>query len=250
MQVIVFGKIVNYETTGNNKPVIVLLHGWADTMHTFKKLEPFLKESYNCIALDLPGFGSSEKPTKAYNLQDYTLFVAEFLRKIDEPNVYAFIGHSNGGSILIKGLSESILKSTKLILLASAGIRSTATFKKSILKYLAKFISVFLFILPSSLKNKIKKFLYAKIGSELYVAEGMQESFKQVVAEDLLEKSSLIKIPTLLIFGGKDTATPVDYGRMYNKSMSNSRLKTIESAGHFLHQTHTGKVIEYAKDFL
>jgi pimeloyl-ACP methyl ester carboxylesterase len=118
MNVIVKGHSVHYTRTGNG-PIVVLLHGWGDSHKTFSGLESSLKQKYQVIAVDLLGFGASEPPKETYTLEKYAQFVADFLRKIGEESVFAFIGHSNGGAIAIRGLSSGILHSDKLVLLAS-----------------------------------------------------------------------------------------------------------------------------------
>jgi len=58
-----------------------------------------------------------------------------------------------------------------------------------------------------------------------------------------------IKIPTLLIYGSKDKATPIKYGHILNRSIRGSRLE-LTSAGHFVHQDEASKVASLIKNFL
>jgi pimeloyl-ACP methyl ester carboxylesterase len=107
-------------------------------------------------------------------------------------------------------------------------------------------------LLPSRTQLKLKKYAYSKVGSDLFVAEHLQETFKKVVSEDLLHDSAMITQPTLLIYGSDDDATPVSYGESFSKQIENSELHIIPDADHFLHHTHGAevetKVVKFLKE--
>jgi pimeloyl-ACP methyl ester carboxylesterase len=249
MQVITDSLPTNYQIDGNGK-VIVLVHGWADSLVTFKELQKQLGKKYKVITLDLPGFGNTSTPTEVWGLDNYASFVNSFLKKIGENNIYAFIGHSNGGAILIRGISQGILKSEKLILLASAGIRSEDKARKTFLTIGAKVAKVITAPLPKSTKLKLRKKAYGAIGSEIFVAEHLQETFKRVVSADVQSDAALIKIPTLLIYGNKDESTPARYGEKLKNAIPNARLEIIEGVGHFVHHDAQQRVGNLITEFL
>lgn len=249
MQVVVDEILTNYaiEGSGNN---ILMLHGWGDSLITFNILAKNLSTKYRVIRLDLPGFGGSETPKEVYDLEKYALFVSNFLDKIDNKDVYAVIGHSNGGAIAIKAVSESTIKPKKLILIASSGVRSTYSGRKKVLRLAAKTAKFPTKLLPKKSQDKLKKKAYGAIGSDLFVAENLQETFKKVISEDIVEQAKNIKVPTLLIYGDSDTATPPNYGEMFEKQINNSKLEIISGAGHFVHQTNNREVETIISKFL
>jgi pimeloyl-ACP methyl ester carboxylesterase len=249
MNVVVNNTMVHYTVNGVG-PVVVLVHGWGDSLSTFHSMQTKLQKAYRVIALDLPGFGESEPPSETYDLQKYAQFVADFLHKITEKHIYAFIGHSNGGAIIIRGVSGGILHSDRVILLASSGIRSTYRRRKKALRIVAKTAKLPTKLLPSRTQTKLKKFAYKKVGSDLFVAEHLQETFKQVVTEDVLQDSAMIHQPTLLLYGSEDTATPTQYGELYAKQIENSKLVFVTDAEHFLHHTHAKEVEAEVLEFL
>ena len=120
MNVIVNNLLTNYEKQGKG-PVILFLHGWGDDSRTFAQLISKLKNSYTCIAVDLPGFGATQQPNEVWGVEQYAQFVKSFTEKIQiKPDVV--VGHSNGGTIALFALSHNLLSAQKLVLLASAGI--------------------------------------------------------------------------------------------------------------------------------
>lgn len=77
--------------------------------------KPFIKK-YNCMIIDLPGFGDSEEPQEVYTIYDYAEMVNKLLtsKKIKNPII---IGHSFGGKIALVYATK--YKTNKIVLLAS-----------------------------------------------------------------------------------------------------------------------------------
>lgn len=250
MHVVVNGLLTNYQRSGTGK-TILLLHGWGDQLQTFKAVIPELLQLYEVIALDLPGFGQTQAPADVWDLDDYAAFIRAFLDKIDSSHMYAIIGHSNGGALAIRGLATQKLEADKLVLLAAAGVRDTQKIRRLVTKVIAKTGKVATFWLPDSSKQKLQKKLYGTIGSDMLVAPHLQETFKRTVRQDIQRDAMKITIPTLLIYGDQDTATPVQsVGQQLNMRIAGSYLKIIPGADHFVHQAASEKVSKDILEFL
>ena len=249
MQVVVNDILTSYSINGSGK-VVLMIHGWGDASKTFALLEKKLSKNYQVICLDLPGFGATATPRETYSLQSYAEFIKNFLVKIDSANIFAIIGHSNGGAIALKALEIKSITAEKLILLASSGVRQIHTPRNKVIRLGAKILKIPTLILPKSVQLKIKKHVYRKIGSDLFVAENMQATFKEIISEDLINQASAVSNDTLLIYGDKDSATPIVYGEKFANVLINSRLEIIVGAGHFLHQTHANHVYNLIEDFI
>jgi len=249
-QVIVNGLATHYRREGSGKSLL-LLHGWADKLETFSKITTDLVLGYDVISLDLPGFGRTQQPQNAWNLDDYATFVRDFLVKINVDNVYGVIGHSNGGALAIRAISMDMLHAQKLVLIASSGVRDTASTRRFMTKLVAKTGKVATFWLPRSTKKKLQKLLYGTIGSDMLVAPQMQETFKLTVRQDIKTDAAAISIPALLIYGEKDRATPPkSVGDVLRNAIKNSSIVVIPGADHFVHQHEDKEVSSLVKDFL
>lgn len=251
MQVVVDGLVTSYSEVGKGKNTILMLHGWADSSLTFESLSKELvakSKKYKLLMLDLPGFGGTQQPPATWSLQDYANFVSDFLQKIEvEPDV--ILGHSNGGAIAIKALATGKLKASKLILVASAGVRQPSL-KKTMMRIAAKPVGLGIKALPSGTQKRIKQRVYGAIGSDYMIAEHMQETFKKVVSEDVTNEAVKLELPVCLIYGDQDTATPPEYGLLLAKAMPNSRLEIVPMAGHFVHKEQVYQVNDIIKEFL
>src|SRR3972149_2244169 len=246
MKIIVQNLAVEYQDEGVSSPrqslrrsagkVILLLHGWQDNLHTFDALTKFLSKTNRVIRLDLPGFGQSETPKETWGLDNYVEFVKNFIQKLNL-QVDAFVGHSFGGRIAIKGAAENNLKPAKIILINSAGIAKSKTLRNYILKIFAKIGSFITYIPPFVFwREKLRQKIYKFIGSDYLDAHEMQKTFLKIISEDLSENAKKINTPTLLIWGENDTETPLSDGKLLSRLISHSKLEIINEAGHFVHQ--------------
>jgi pimeloyl-ACP methyl ester carboxylesterase len=249
MQVVVDSLLTHYETAGKGK-LVVLLHGWGDTAAGLRPLQMALSKTHKVLALDLPGFGSTEAPKSVWGVDDYAAFVAAFLQKIDAGAVAVLIGHSNGGAIAIRGLALGTLQADQLVLIGSAGIRGVYKGRVKALRYITKFGKALTMPLPSSVKKKLRKQVYQTVGSDMLVAEHLQETFKKVVTDDVREDAKKLTLPTLLIWGEQDDAAPLWYGETYHELIEGSTLEVLPGAGHFVHLDRPAEVVQAIEGFI
>ncbi len=249
MQVIVDSLLTHYEVHGKGK-VVLLLHGWGDSAAGLRGLQAELAKKHKVIALDLPGFGGTQAPGSAWGLDDYAYFVDHFLAKIDAKKLKAILGHSNGGAIAIRGMARGWLSADKLVLLASAGIRGEYKGRNKALRIITKAGKALTAPLPKSVKKKLRGKVYETVGSDMLVAEHLQETFKKVVTDDVRVDALHLTLPTLIVYGDKDESTPLRYGKMFNEAIKGSRLEVVAGAGHFVHTDEPEKVAKAVKGFL
>lgn len=235
-QVIVNGQMTTYRRAGDKtaRQRLLVLHGWGDSSEGWTAFAGGLAESNQVVVLDLPGFGGSDMPNTAWGLSDYAAFTAAFLAKTGyQPTV--IVGHSNGGAIVVRGLAEGTLQAERLVLLASAGIRAQLRGRRRVLRVMTKAGKFITYPLPAGVRKRLRGRLYTTIGSDLLVAEHMQETFKRIVTDDVQADASKLSLPTLLVYGEDDTAAPPQYGHILHNLIDGSTLEVIGGAGHFVH---------------
>lgn len=250
MQVIVNGLLTQYQSVGRSEKVVLVLHGWGDDSRNWQQLQKTFSADYRVISLDLPGFGGSKAPEDTWNLDTYAAFVRDFLLKVGVSEVYAIIGHSNGGAIAIRGLAEKLLRTERLVLLGSAGIRNEQKGRKQALQYITKTGKILTAPLPKKAKKSLRQKLYKSVGSDLLVAEHLQETFKNVVNDDVRKDADRVAVPTLLVYGADDTDTPPRYGNLFHERIKNSTLEVVQNAGHFVYQDKPSETKKLIQEFL
>lgn len=249
MQVMVDGLLASYEAAGKGKTV-VLLHGWGDRAAGLQNVRQTLAKQFRVIVPDLPGFGGTQISANVWGLDEYAAFVAHLLEKLDIKDVYAIVGHSNGGAIAIRGVSSGVLPAKRLVLLASAGIRGEHVGRQRMLQSATKVGKFLTLPLPDSAKRALRRQLYHMVRSDMMVAEHLQETFKKIVSEDVRKDAATIAIPTLLIYGEKDRSTPIRYGELLHQRIGGSKLVVLPGTGHFVHIDRPAEVTKAIEEFL
>ncbi len=250
------GLKINYVCEGeksDNKPDILMLHGWGANIKLFSQIINHLSPYFRVIALDLPGFGESDEPKGPWNVDNYVDFVIKFCDKMGIKSCF-IIAHSFGGRITIKLMSRDNLpfKVEKIVLTGSAGIRpkqsAKSKFKTKCYKIGKKVLSTKICqkLMPNALEN-----LRKKNGSADYNAASpvMRQCLVKVVNEDLTELIPNINVPTLLIWGEKDDAVPLSDGQLMEKLISDAGLVVFEGCGHFAFLEQGGRFCRILDSF-
>jgi pimeloyl-ACP methyl ester carboxylesterase len=249
MQLVVDTLLTNCELSGKGD-LIVLLHGWGDSALGFKDMQAELSKHYKTLAIDLPGFGSSEAPKEVWDLDNYAQFTADVIKKLEFKQPYALIGHSNGGAVAIKAVSLGLIAPRRLILIAASGIRKPLRARRLLLAIVAKTGNLATLWMPNRYREALRKSLYHAAGSDMLVTPELEETFKKTVRQDVTLDARKIVVPTLLIYAQRDPAVPSGSGERYAELMENAKLEVIEGAGHFVHHDQPEQVLKIIRGFL
>ncbi len=248
MKIIINSIATEYADEGSG-PVLLMLHGWKDTLHTFDALMPELTQKFRVIRLDMPGFGGTELPSTNLRLDDYVDFVALFIEKLNL-DLAAIAGHSFGGRVIIKGLARGVFHPKSAILIAAAGVSEKKPGRNGALKLLARIGKILTAPLPKRVRAALRGRLYRSIGSD-YLATGiLKDIFINVVSENLSEAASRVTTPSLLMWGSADASTPLTDGEKMARLIKGSRIEVFEGAGHFVHQERAGDVATLIRNFV
>ncbi|MCD8049194.1 MAG: alpha/beta hydrolase [Clostridia bacterium] len=226
------GLNVSYCDEGEGK-VLLLFHGWGANKEAFTPIIKRMSKTMRVVALDFPGFGGSDEPKAVWDIEKYAEFANKF---IDELNLggAVWLAHSFGGRCVIKLYGMVKEKPEKIVLVDSAGIkpRRKAGYYVKVYSYKAgkKLLS-----LPLINKTGLYEKLVKNAGSSDYknLSDVMRGTMSKVVNEDLRGYLHEIKCPVLLIWGDKDTATPIGDAEIMNSLLPDSGIVTLEGAGHF-----------------
>ncbi len=227
------GQKLHFKVSGQGRDM-VLLHGWGANLSLMNPLQRHFERYFRTFAVDLPGFGLSDQPPQRWGVADYASMVKGFLHRqgIERP---ILLGHSFGGKISIF-LAAQQLPIHKLILVDSSGIvpKRDAKYYFKVYSYKTARRVMELPGLKPLFKQRLEE-LKNRSGSEDYRnARGvMRDTLVKVVNEDLTGLLPQIKVPTLLMWGADDTATPVADGRLMEQLIPDARLVVLDNAGHY-----------------
>ena len=91
---------IAYNQYGNGDTTLLFVHGWCINKEYWNEQTKYFSDKYKVVALDLPGFGASDKDRTEWTFEKYTDDVNEFIKAENLKNVI-LIGHSMSGDILL-----------------------------------------------------------------------------------------------------------------------------------------------------
>ena len=240
----IWGHRVRYikSKDGGNPNAVLFIHGIGSAADRWMDLPEAISFYFSAYALDLVGFGKSDKPTSlCYNILEFVEFLREFIRKeMIKYNEIILVGHSLGGYIACEFVIKYPTLVRKLVLVDSSGMLDKPT------PLLAEYLDVAMN--PSY--DRVMSVLRKMLGNPLFVSPLVAEIFINNISNEAaknafrvtLENSAntqirperlrKIKIPTLIIWGAEDKVIPMEHAEIFRKNIVGSKLAKIERAGH------------------
>ena len=219
----------------NNKPTILILHGWGLNKEFYAEVSFILgQRGYDGRAIDFPGFGLADAPSGSLTLADYAQFLNEYIHAehIEKP---ILIGHSFGGRVALKYNKMFPGETRALILTGTPGYTPIPRKKLMIFIYLAK-AGKYIFTLPllNMIAGPVRLWYYYLVGArDFYRAEGvMRDTFKDIIAEELDSCMKAVAVPCLLVWGENDMIVPVRIAKKMNQTISGSNLVIVPNVNH------------------
>lgn len=232
---------VNYIDEGEGE-CILILHGWGCNVTVYDGIIKTLVSSYRVLSLDMPGFGQTAEPVTSWCVDEYVDFVMKFISAMKIKSFHV-IGHSFGGRVILKmnaRLNSMEEKKPftieKVVMIDAAGIKPKKTLRQKISLRLYKMARAFMSLRPlKAMYPDAIDYMRKKRGSADYnsATPVMRETLVKVVNEDLRHLLPEIKVPTLLIWGENDTATPLSDAKLMEQEIQDAGLVVVEGAGHY-----------------
>lgn len=251
--VTVDGLDLRYRTWGEpgpGKPTAVLIHGFANSLQSFRLLAPLLTSGYYVVAVDMPGYGLSAKPADFdYHNPNQARVVGEFIRALGLKNV-VITGHSLGGAIALR----VALTSPEVIGLVVMNPGIVTTGVPPVAKYMffplqrvqakmfgdPEFRASFLrrsFVNPGIVTDQVVHDLSLASRSEGYLT-GMTSLMGQYSDADEVPLLAEVKVPALVIFGARDRGKPDPRGEFDTllARLPDSLGLWVEGSGHYVQE--------------
>jgi pimeloyl-ACP methyl ester carboxylesterase len=242
---------------GSGDTTLLLLHGYGESLTTWRAIFDPLAAGTKVVAVDLPGFGGSAKLDVAYSLPAMTDRLSQFIdRWISGPVVV--VGHSMGGELAAALALARPDRVKRLILIAPAGYRiglggiagsMTPSKARTIGRYLALRSFVTPIHDPGWLGEPDSSANYDQTGDTSYsrAASRVLEEFDFVALRSRFRE--LVQ-PTLLIWGGLDPVVPFAAGDTLSRIIPCVKFLPLPRAFHRPHAETPDTVIAAIRRFL
>jgi 2-hydroxy-6-oxonona-2,4-dienedioate hydrolase len=251
------GISVRYVDSGGSKNAVLLLHGLGGSIDSWANNIKEMSHSMRVIAVDLPGFGMSDKPKRNYTIKYYQEFVVEFLKSLHLSRA-SIVGSSLGGHVAAEvaiGHPETV---EKLVLISPPGalpssFKGTPALKNYVRVLDAKTVQQVRQAL-SAVDGKPVDDFYAQLVYQKMSMPGTKEAFISALkgsaqAPRLTGRLNRIRAPALLLWGKEDAMIPVKFAEPFIK-IKNCRIILIENCGHRPHAERPELFNKTVVDFL
>ena len=259
-----------YRNHGRGKPVL-LLHGFGANVYTWRHIEPVLAERHRVIAIDLKGFGNSDKPFDGnYSVFDQAELVGDFIIEQDLKDL-TLVGHSFGGGIaLLLALDKrpKLKRRIKRLVLIDT------------IAYPQK-IPLFFKILRTPVANHVgtritPPYMQARTALKIAYHNDSKINRRDVTAyaqplatpggkyalietaksidldafKDVTPRYSTMKLPTLILWCKHDKVVPEKIGLKLHSALPRSTFRNMGDCGHLPHEEKPAETAQEILAFL
>lgn len=245
------GKNIRYWAAGAG-PALILVHGLACSAEFWQYNIGPLAGDHRVYALDLLGFGRSDKDVGEFSLRYAALFMADFMEALGIERA-TLVGNSLGGVICAQFAVQCALRLNKLILVDSAGFgRELNPFMRlwsvpavgsaafSLYQRAFPLVARWNFRDPTAVDRewidgaaamlrmpgvKETSLGIARLGVDL---RGQREQ----LFRDLHRELGQISAPALIVWGSRDPAVPLAHAYAAQRLIPGSQVRVIDGCGH------------------
>lgn len=260
-------KVFYWQKNPEGKEVIVLLHGFPGNYMGLIDLANSLNHDYRVIIPDLPGCGLSETLTGQHTLENYAIWLNNFLEQVSAKHTI-IIGHSFGSRVALFFSFSYPEKIKKLVLMTpvlkiDGLIAYFIALHCNVAKLLPKYLSKVW--LSNGFYQKVSHAIIFKSSNPKKRQQIMEQDFKESknidhrVAMEIFDEfyhSNLIHMASsstsdfLIIAGDSDEIVSVNSIEELSANLINSKIEIMENAGHLVPLEEPQKVADLINNYI
>lgn len=246
------GVRIHFQQFGEaSKPTLLLVHGYTASSYVWKNVATVFADSgFHVIALDLVGFGFSDKPGWFdYSIQAQARVIARFMNRLGIGRA-TLVGSSYGGAVAATLALDYPERVEKLVLadaVCNDRLKQHPILRLVSIRGVGEALTPFLADSRRLLRRRMHGTL-APVNHDLITSERINAVLRPLRSADghrsllatsrnwnadrIEEAAHLIKQPTLIVWGEEDTVTPLSDGIHLHEEILHSRLVVLKDCGH------------------
>jgi pimeloyl-ACP methyl ester carboxylesterase len=263
------GATVHYQEFGDAaNPTLILIHGYTSSTYVWRTVAPQLADAdFHVIAVDLLGFGYSDKPASFdYTIASQARMVERLMNRLGIGRA-TFVGSSYGGAVALTIALDYAERVEKLVLISSVcndEVKQNPLLRLASIPGVGEVLTPFYLNSKSFSKWRMKE-TFATANHNLITDERVESVTRPLMAKDahhsvlasarnwdanrIQNDAHLINQPTLLIWGEFDQVIPMHNGQRLFNSILNSRLVILKDCGHIPQEEKPERFIELVTEF-
>ena len=243
---------IRYWALGNKGTPVILIHGLGASADIWMYNVEALAKQHRVYALDLAGFGRSDKPGPSFTPFDYTPFLDDFKKALNINRV-SLVGQSLGGGIALHYAIQFPKKVDKLVLVDSAGLGKEViwTLRLMSLPLVGEVFSypsrrgVEIFFKLAVRNRALVTKDFVELYYDIFSQPGFQEYFLRILRRivnirgareeilgPIMNNLQEITQPVLIIWGEKDRVLALKHAYYAKGKLRNAKLEIMEGCGH------------------
>ena len=263
------GVRIHFQEFGDETaPTLLLIHGYTASTYVWNAVAPMLAdEGFRVIAIDLVGFGFSEKPRGFdYTIQSQAHMASRFLDMLGIGRA-TVVGSSYGGAVaatLALDYAERVEKLVLVDTVCNDKLKDHPILRLASIRWLGEVITPFVADSKRFLRHRMHGTL-ATANHHLITPERIDSIYRPLAAADghhsllatsrnwdanrIEDDADLIRQPTLIIWGDQDSVTPIDDGFYLHEAILNSRMVVFKDCGHVPQEEKSDLFVEIVEEF-
>jgi len=239
--------MVVYEGGRGHTRSVLLVHGIGQAgARDWRETVGWLQESFHVVAVDLPGFGASDKPNALYSPGNYARVLKHVTGRF-LPRPFALVGHSMGAVVALCYAATYPRDVERLVVIDAPGVLQRFSVTSQFLAHLGmEFVPPWLdpleqlLTLARRLLAPLERLRFdpqvilesPQLRESLLAGDPVKIAGLAVVNENLSAVVPNVKAETLILWGGDDTLVPLRTGRVLAMKLPRAQLEVIADAGH------------------
>ena len=245
-------------------PALLLIHGMFGDFLDWEPVLAPLSETYRVVALDLPGFGESDKPDVRYSMEFFTEVLGTLAEELALQDV-TVIGNSFGGELAVILAAARPEKVKALVLVSTGGLTLRGEEELALIE--KNFCEANLLALTPEYHELMFSPIFARRSEQArrYIEKQNRKlarpdynAYARVLAQciplaarmDIRGYLAKLKCPTLLLWGENDRVFPPVIAEEAVKRLAKGELRVVPDAGHAPQLDNPGEFVAELETFL
>lgn len=266
--------ITVYHQQGETNEKIIFLHGGGldNAMLSWKEVIELMGNQYDIFAIDLLGYGESNKPDIVYSIPMYVALLHNILQQLNIGKTH-LVGLSMSGGISIDFSLNFPEMVDRLILIDSLGLYERMPFHTLCRWFVNSQLNAKSYEWMGKSKNSVRWSIESSLfGNKKKVSDELVTSLYNLVREpgcnkpwesfqryelgkkgmttDLASHLSELKMPVLLVNGERDSSVPMKSAVAASKVISNCQLYIMKGCRHWAQKERPDEFVQQLKNFL